>query len=379
MMIGFILGLLALAGWIYLTFFHAFFWRPVVDATGPEVNVWPPVIVIVPARNEADVIQQSLNSLLNQDYPGEWGIIVVDDHSTDGTAEIARQTAHERNLSGRLTVLAASDEKANWVGKVAAMDTAVERSNTPYILFTDADIIHPRFSLRRIVAQSVTERIDLNSLMVRLSCVSAAEKLMIPAFVYFFGLLFPFRKVNNPSSRVAAAAGGVMLVKRKALENAGGLQAIRNALIDDCALAKLIKNRGGDYQSGGKLRLAVSDDVISIRAYNSLAEIKAMVARTAFTQLQHSTLLLAGTVIGLSILFFIPPLLILFGNTWLGVISWALMSGIYFPTILLYGISPFWVFTLPIAAVMYVTATIDSAFRYSKGVGGQWKGRSQAS
>lgn len=380
--LGMTIAIVALVGWLGLTFLRGWFWRPVVDSPLPDLMRWPSVLIVVPARNEAEMLPRCLDSLLEQNYPGEWHITLVDDHSTDRTAEIARERALVKGLSARLTVVAAPDLEQGWSGKVAAMQAGLTQRDSDYILFTDADIEHPPNSLRQLMARSVTERLDLNSLMVRLNCDSFAEQLLIPAFSFFFAMLYPFRKANEPASAVAAAAGGVMLVKRQALANAGGLATIKDALIDDCALARAIKDHGGDYSAGGRLRLALSEDVVSLRPYPMIADVKAMIARTAFTQLRHSNLLLAATVAGIALLFLAPPLLLIVGSDQAAAVAlatWLWMTIIYMPMVRFYRLSFVWAFTLPVAAAIYLAATLESARQYRQGLGGQWKGRTQAS
>ena len=382
MIIGTALACLAFIGWLYLALFNGQFWRPLLDSKAPEPVNWPNVDIIVPARNEAKMLPRSLASLLAQDYPGEWRVLLVDDHSTDGTGEIARQVSYEKNQANKLAVIAAPDLPPGWSGKVAAMQAGLDQSNSHYVLFTDADIEHPPDSLRRLVARALADKLDLLSLMVKLNCFSVAEKLLIPAFVFFFAMLYPCRRANSPSSSVAAAAGGVMLVKKKALASIGGLTRIKSAIIDDCALARAIKDNAGDYGAPGRIRLTLTRDVLSLRPYPSVADVKHMISRSAFTQLKHSYLLLAGTIPGLVLLFFVPPLMVLFGSDksiYLGLASWIIMSGIYLPMVLFYEVSWVWIFTLPLAALIYIMATIDSALQYRQGKGGQWKGRAQAS
>ncbi len=375
------LALFALLSWIYLSLLHGQFWQPLFDVVSTELEQWPSVVIVIPARNEAAALPQTLPSLLAQDYPGSWHIILVDDHSTDNTGTVAQKLAVEKNQIDRLTVISAPDVAEGWNGKVAAMNVAAAQSTEDFILFTDADIRHPPDSMRRLVARAVSHRLDLNSLMVKLNCSSFAEKLLIPAFVFFFAMLFPFRHANNMDSSVAAAAGGVMLVRKKALNNVGGLSTIKNALIDDCALAKVIKRAGGDYGAAGRTRLTLTEDVVSIRPYPTIASIRQMIARTAFTQLNHSPILLLGTVLGLAFLFLWPLIMIFAGEfsaAACGYIIWLLMTLLYRPTVFLYGLPLMWAFTLPIAAVIYIIATIDSAWQYWQGKGGQWKGRIQA-
>ncbi|NTU76546.1 MAG: glycosyltransferase [Alphaproteobacteria bacterium] len=377
-----LLSCLSLVAWIYLALFHGAFWRPLLDDLVLEPSNWPSIDIIVPARNEASVLPASLPSLLAQDYPGLWRILLVDDHSQDGTGDVARRLASTNNLSDRLTVLSAPDLPPGWSGKVATQHAGVSQSNADYILFTDADIAHPKDSLRRLMARAVISKLDLVSLMVKLRCESRAENLLIPAFVFFFAMLYPFRRANNPASNVAAAAGGVMLVRRQALRNAGGLERIKAALIDDCSLARIIKDSGGEHGTPSAIRLTLTEDVKSLRPYPSLADIWRMVARTAFTQLHYSPLLLLGTVLGMGLLFLLPVVGILTGFPLVAETSLAALLTLwtlYLPVVRFYKLPFLWAFTLPAAALIYIAATIDSARQYWQGRGGQWKGRAQAS
>ena len=366
------LALIALLGWLYLALLHGQFWKPFLDTPAHAPKTWPSVSIVVPARNEEEILPKALPSLLAQDYAGEWNIILVDDHSTDGTSAVARRLADATQHPERLTLHAAPDLAEGWRGKVAAMNAGTAQSQSDYILFTDADIWHPRDSLRRLVSSAEVDKLDLVSRMVKLNCTSFAEKLLIPAFVFFFGMLYPFREASDPLSCVAAAAGGTMLVKRKTLEKSGGLERIQGALIDDCALARLIKS------NGGHIHLGLTHDILSLRPYPKIGDVWDMIARTAFTQLNYSLPLLVGTVVGLGLLFVVPFLAIAFGWVWglgTGLAAWLLMSGLYSPMVRFYNLPLFWAFALPVAACIYIAATIDSARRYRQGRGGQWKGR----
>ena len=369
------LSTLTLLAWLYLTFLHGRFWQPLVDFSAEPPKAWPSVTIIVPARNEAESLPRSLPSWLKQDYPGEWRVVLVDDHSTDGTGALAQDIATKSGKSDKLQILNAPDLPKGWSGKVAAQHHCVSQSSSDYILFTDADIEHPPHSLKRLMARSLKDQLDLNSLMVRLNCQSFAEKLLIPAFVFFFALLYPFRRANDPTSRVAAAAGGVMLVNRAKLEGIGGMARIKNALIDDCALARAIKD------NKGRIRLTLARDVLSLRPYPTIGDVWDMIARTAFTQLHYSPLLLAGSVLGLALLFFVPVVVPLVGTPAAALTSltaWLVMAGIYWPLVAFYRLPVWWALLLPAAALIYILATLDSARRYWQGKGGQWKGRSQA-
>jgi hopene-associated glycosyltransferase HpnB len=380
-MLPIVLAGLSLIAWLYLAAFRGLFWKPLLDDSADSPKIWPSLTVVVPARDEADVLPRALPTLLQQDYPGAFHVVLVDDHSGDGTADAARALAAKIGRSDRLTVLTAPPLAAGWKGKVAAMQAGVDARDSAYVLFTDADIAHGQGSFRRLMARAEQDKLDLVSLMVLLSVASPAEKLMIPAFVFFFALLYPFRKIADPFSPVAGAAGGVMLVKRKALTNSGGLPRIKGALIDDCSLARIIKNGGGDYGAQGHIRLTLTRGVKSLRPYPSLGDLHIMIARTAFTQLGHSFLLLAGCVLGLGLLFFVPVLMPPFVDWQAGLpalAAWGVMSFLYAPTVRFYGLSGVWALTLPLATVFYLVATLDSARRTWQGVGGQWKGRAQA-
>ena len=372
------LVLLALLGWVYLACFNGEFWNSVVAKTSKEPDVWPSVDIIVPARNEADSLPQSLPSLLMQDYPGQWRIILVDDHSTDSTGALALQIAQKIGRAERLKVVSALDLPSGWVGKVAAMQAGVSESTSDCILFTDADIEHPSHSLRELAARALAGKLDLVSRMVKLHCETKAEMLLIPAFVFFFAMLYPFRKANDPKSKVAAAAGGVMFLRRRALDNAGGLAVIKSALIDDCSLAKIIKNSGGDNGASGRIELALSKDIKSLRVYPHVMDVWKMVARTAFTQVNYSNQLLAGTVLGMVVLYFVPIAAAMMTNHSIaiaGSLMILIMALLYIPMITFYQLPAIWVLTLPAAALIYIGATIDSARLHWMGRGGQWKGR----
>jgi hopene-associated glycosyltransferase HpnB len=373
---------LSLLGWLYLASGHGAFWKPLVMDRSPDPTIWPSVDIIVPARDEADSLPQTLPSLLRQDYAGAWRVVLADDHSGDGTSEAARRLAAASGQAERLTVIAAPDLPAGWSGKVAAMQAGVAQSRADYILFTDADIEHPIDSLRRLMARAVARKLDLVSLMVRLHCVGTAEKFLIPSFVFFFAMIYPFRSVNDWQSGVAAAAGGAMLVRRRALDNAGGLKAIKSSLIDDCALAKIIKYYGGDASTTGRIELGLSEDAKSLRAYPALGDLWSMIARSAFAQLNHSPWLLAATVVGMVDLFLMPVVALLAGGALAaaaGFAAWLTMSLLYLPTIRFYRLPPAFALTLPVAGLIYIGATIDSLRLFRQGKGGQWKGRTAIS
>lgn len=381
------LSLLSLVIWCVLLFARGGFWRTrsapqVPKARTDALDAWPPVVAVVPARNEADVIGPAVTSLLEQDYAGAFHVIVVDDHSTDGTADCARAAAAAIGRPEQLTVISAEPLPPGWSGKVWAQSqgvAAIASRGLPadYLLLTDADIGHPADAVTQLVARATEERRDLVSLMVRLRCDSIWEKALIPAFVFFFAKLYPFAWVNNPRNKTAAAAGGCMLVKRSALEEAGGMESIRAALIDDCSLAARIKHRG---QGGHPIRLDVAARSRSLRPYDGPGEIWNMIARTAFTQLRYSPWLLIGTLLGMTVIYLAPPVvaLVLGPLGWPAWLAWGAMCCAYAPMLRYYGRSPLWAPALPLVALFYVGATFASAVRYWRGKGGQWKARVQA-
>jgi hopene-associated glycosyltransferase HpnB len=367
------LAVLALAAWLYLALAHGGYWRTRPHLPGgPDPTAWPAVVAVVPARDEAEVLPGTLPTLLAQDYPGPFSVVVVDDASSDGTGDLARGLG--------ATVVAGEGPPPGWTGKVAAMAAGAAAAGEPeYVLFTDADIAHPPGGVAALVRAAEAGGLDLVSLMARLHTGTAAERAVVPAFVYFFGQLYPFARVSDPRSRVAAAAGGCMLVRRAALERAGGLAAIRGALIDDVALGRLLK------RSGGRTWLGHTTAVRSTRVYPRFADLWDMVARSAFTQLRHSVALLAGTVVGLAALYVVPPVAAVAGaatGDWpafgAGLAAWALLSATYLPVLRLYGLRAWRAPLLPAVAVAYAGMTVDSAVRHARGRGGAWKGRTDA-
>ncbi|TKC88389.1 glycosyltransferase [Trinickia terrae] len=380
----FLLSALSLLIWCVLLFARGGFWRarPAPPLAIGARESWPAVAAVVPARNEADVIGKAVATLIAQDYPGAFHVIVVDDHSTDGTAEAARAAALSLQRPERLTVLTAKPLPAGWSGKVWAQSQGIEAVKSlglpaDYLLLTDADIGHPPDAVAQLVARATEEKRDLVSLMVRLRCDSLWEKALIPAFVFFFAKLYPFSWVNNPRNKTAAAAGGCMLVRRAALEEAGGIESIRGELIDDCSLANRIKHRG---EGRHPIRLDVAAQSVSLRPYDNWREIWNMIARTAFTQLRYSPWLLAGTLIGMTLIYLVPPVvaLALGPYGWPAWLAWAAMCCAYAPMLRYYKRSPLWAPALPLVALFYVGATVASAVRYWRGKGGQWKARVQA-
>jgi hopene-associated glycosyltransferase HpnB len=375
---------LSLLVWLYLLFGRDGFWRarPRIEADNPpEPGSWPAVVAIVPARNEAAHVEEALRSLVMQDYPGEFAVVLVDDHSEDATGAIGRSLAAGQTRP--LELVAARPLPPGWSGKLWAVaeglrHAALSWPNVAYVLLTDADIAHHPGNLARLVAKAEAERLDLVSLMVRLRCQTFWERLLIPPFVFFFQKLYPFSAVNAPARPTAAAAGGCMLVRRGALAEAGGIEAIRAELIDDIALARAIKGR----PRGGRIWLGLTETTTSLRRYDRLPEIWAMVARSADTQLRHSWPRLAGTLLGMGVTYLNPPLGlcagILNGNGLLAALAlaaWITMALAYRPTANLYRLAAPWLLTLPLAAAFYAAMTLDSAVQYRRGTGGSWKGR----
>jgi len=375
-----ILGFLPLAVWLYLLLGRSGFWQmrerddeaALPQPISAENGRWPSVVAVVPARNEADVIQKSIGSLLAQDYPGDFRVILVDDQSEDGTASLLRALNFEK-----LTILTGAARPAGWTGKLWAMHQGVARADEfapDFLLFTDADIAHAPENLTRLVARAEDGNKVLVSLMARLSCANPAEYFLIPAFVFFFDMLFPFGAVNDPKNRLAAAAGGCMLARRSALIVAGGIEAIRHNIIDDCALARLMKAQGPIW-------LGLSDRAVSLRPYAGLEEIRRMVSRSAYAQLGYSVLQLAGTLLGLLLVYIAPVAMALFGHglpQMAGWAAWIIMALMFQPILRFYRLSPFWGLLLPLIGAVYAGFTLDSAIQHWQGKGGMWKGRAQA-
>ena len=377
-MVASLVAVVALVIWIYLVAGRGGFWcAGERDGGGPSPIVWPDVIAVIPARDEAAGVGQTVGSLLGQDYPGSFSLIVVDDESVDGTTDVARLAAAAIGGVDRLTIVAGAAPPAGWTGKLWAVKQGVERATTAapeFLLLTDADIVYPPDTLRRLVSQSLSEGLALFSMMARLRCESLAERALIPAFIFFFQMLYPFSWVNDRRRATAAAAGGCMLVRRKALQAAGGVEAIRGSLIDDCAMARLLKRQG-------PIRLSLSERVTSIRPYPTIAEIRRMVVRSAYAQLRHSPLLLAVALAGLAVVFVVPVLAALFGHgaaQIFGLLAWAIMAVAFRPTLRFYGLSPLWGPILPAIALVYMAFTLESAYQSVRGRGGLWKGRVQS-
>jgi hopene-associated glycosyltransferase HpnB len=367
-----LLALIPAAVWLYLLAGRGMFWvmgeRDDADDP-PEPAHWPSVVAVVPARNEADVIAHSIGSLLEQDYPGDFRIVLVDDQSTDGTGDIARK------LAGKLTVLTGAPRPPGWTGKLWAMKQGAAQAGAPdYIWFTDADIRHEPNNLRKLMARATQFSLVLTSLMVKLHCKSMSEAYLIPAFVFFFDMLYPFRWVNDPRNKTAAAAGGCMLARRDALERAGGIDAIRSEIIDDCALGRAMKAQGPIW-------LGLTDRAHSIRPYSGMAEIRQMVARSAYAQLGYSPLALLGTLLGMIVVYAAAPAFALFAGASAqssGILAWLAMGIAYQPILRFYKVTPLWGIVLPMIGFVYALFTLDSAIQHWRGRGGMWKGRAQA-
>jgi hopene-associated glycosyltransferase HpnB len=383
---------ISLAIWLYLFAARGNFWNlhPLDDddTTYPALSNWPAVTAIIPARNEAETIAQTITSLTQQNYLGKFSIVVIDDHSEDATAKLAQEFAQvsrtNPNSNIEVTILSAPPLQSGWTGKLSALNAGVEsvRDQSTYFWFTDADIVHAPDTLARLVARAENNNLDLTSLMVLLRAQTLPEKFLIPPFLFFFLMLYPPQKIANSKSKTAGAAGGCILLRRAALERIGGLASIRNEVIDDCALARAVKHsRAGANATPPKIWMSLTRKSRSLRAYTTFAEIRDMIARTAFTQLRYSTLLLIGTLLGLAITYLAPIALLFAHDTptrLVALSTWLLMSLLFLPTVRFYRISTHWAATLPAAAAFYGAATFLSATRYWTNRGAQWKGRSQA-
>jgi hopene-associated glycosyltransferase HpnB len=379
---SFFIACLSLGIWIYLLLGHGQFWRS-VERDGRSCSAmkpicWPSVVAVVPARNEAAMLPISMRSLLNQDYPGLFSVVLIDDNSSDGTADAAIDAGARASVPGRLTVLSGAPLAVGWTGKLWALSQGIayaERLPEPpkYLFLTDADIAYTADALCSLVRRAEAGGFVLTSLMARLRCASPAERALIPAFIFFFQMLYPFAWVNRRDCRTAAAAGGCILIERSALAAAGGVATIRGALIDDCALAAKLKTRG-------RIWLGLSNRVVSLRHYDKFDDVRRMVSRSAYAQLRYSPLLLVGTVLALTIAFLAAPLIALLGTPAARLtasIVWALMALAFFPTLRFYRLSPLWAPLLPVIAAVYLGFTLDSAYQHARGRGGMWKGRAQ--
>jgi hopene-associated glycosyltransferase HpnB len=363
-----LIALLSLLVWLYLFFAHGRFWLSAPELPPAAPEDYPDVDIVVPARDEARTIGPVIGSLLAQDYRGRFRVILVDDNSTDGTAALAGTAA-------KLTVITLQSKPVEWSGKLWALSQGVAASHAPVLLFTDADIVHDPRHLSSLVAKLLQSRADMVSEMVRLNCTSLAERALVPAFVYFFQMLYPFSRVNDPTSSVAAAAGGTVLIRREALQRIGGIEAIKNNLIDDVALAKSVKRSGTIF-------LGHSGLAASIRPYPHFADLWQMITRTAFTQLRYSPALLALTLLGLTVVWLVPAAAILFMRGWqfaFGLVAFGLSMISYMPTLRRYGRNRLWALALPLIALFYMAATVGSALNYWRGQGARWKSRAYGS
>jgi hopene-associated glycosyltransferase HpnB len=374
-----LLAAIPLAIWIYLLVARGHFWRVREDNIAPkQLENWPRVVAVVPARNEAATISQALSSLLKQDYPGEFSIIVVDDHSEEGTAALAQQAANETGASQRVKIHVASPLPPGWTGKLWALNEGIQlaASQSPeFLWFTDADIEHAPDTLRRLVFRAERDSLDLASLMVLLQAKTIPERLLIPPFLYFFLMLYPPRWIADPNASTAGAAGGCILLRRNVLAPIRGIASIRGEVIDDCALAHAVK------RNGGKIWMGLTRASISLRGYGTFAEIRDLIARTAFTQLRYSFLLLIATLAGLLVTYLLAwiAFFTLDEPGWLlASTAISIMTATYGATVRFYGLPWLWALTLPFAAIFYGCATLLSALRYWLGRGAQWKGRAQA-
>jgi hopene-associated glycosyltransferase HpnB len=378
-MIALGLSVVALAIWIYLVFARGLFWlgRERDDTPVRRPVEAPSVAIVVPARNEADSIAESVTALTAQDY-ATLNLVLVDDDSDDGTADVARKAAAAIGATERLTIVSNTSLPKGWTGKLWAVKQGIaaaeEKFAPKYLLLTDADIVHDANTVSWLVGHAEANDLVLTSLTARWRCENLAERVHIPAFIFFFQMLYPFAWVNDPKNTMAGAAGGCMLVRTDALRAAGGIDAIHGALIDDCALAVELKKQGPIW-------LGLTDRVRSIRPYPDWGDIRRMVARSAYAQLRYSPLMLAGTVIGLALTYLVPPLMALFATGWaqiLGILTWALMALAFQPTLRFYRLSPLWGVALPAISFLFMLYTLDSAYQYAAGKGGAWKGRVQA-
>jgi hopene-associated glycosyltransferase HpnB len=368
-----------LAAWTYLLAARGNFWRLSEDHIVPKrLENWPHVVAVVPARNEAATISQAISSLAKQDYPGEFSIIVVDDHSEDETAVLAQKAANESGASPRLKIHSAAPLAPGWTGKLWALNEGIQlaASQSPeFLWFTDADIEHAPDTLRRLIFRVERDSLDLASLMVLLQAKTFPERLLIPPFLYFFLMLYPPRWIADPNASTAGAAGGCILLRRNVLAPIDGIASIRGEVIDDCALARAVK------KNGGRIWMGLTRASVSLRGYGTFAEIRDLIARTAFTQLRYSFLLLIATLAGLFVTYLLAWICFftLDDPGWLlASTAISIMTATYGATVRFYGLPWLWALTLPFAAVFYGYATFLSAVRYWLGSGGQWKGRAQA-
>jgi len=378
-MIAAVFGVATVAVWAYLLTGRGGFWqaRETDAAEPPAPAAWPAIVAVVPARDEADVIAASVTSLLTQDYPGRFRVVLVDDDSSDGTTQAARAAADRLGAGGRLEIVRGKPLPPGWTGKLWALSQGVAcaaADDPKHLLLSDADIAHAPDSLRQLAARAEAGGFVLTSLMAELHCRTWPERLLIPAFVLFFQMLYPFRWSNDPGRRLAAGAGGCMLVDHRALAAAGGVAAVRGALIDDCAMARLMKRQGRTW-------IGLTHRARSLRPYLSVGEVGRMISRSAYAQLGYSVAALAGTLAGLGLIFLAPPALTVFATgpaRLAGGLAWLAMAAAYQPMLRFYGRSPLWGLAMPLIGALYAGFTLSSAIASWRGRGGLWKGRVQA-
>lgn len=350
--------------WLYLILAHGKFWLSSPELPAAVPQQCPDVDIVVAARDEAETIGAAIVSLLGQDYRGKFRLVLVDDNSSDGTAALA-------GVDSKLCVIRLESKPAGWSGKLWALRHGVAAGNAPMVLLADADIVHDARHVSSLVAHMLGTEVDMVSEMVRLNCTSFAERALVPAFVYFFQMLYPFSRVNDPRSSVAAAAGGTVLIRRQALQRIGGFDAIKNSMIDDVALARAVKRGGAVYLGHGAL-------AHSIRRYPRFADLWNLISRTAFTQLRHSPMLLAMTLGGLALIWLAPLAEVLLGHGLgfgFGLAAFTLAAATYLPTLARYGRNPLWSLALPLIALFYMAATLGSAVDHWRGKGVNWKSR----
>jgi hopene-associated glycosyltransferase HpnB len=376
MILAAIISFVGLAAWVYLLGFRGMFWRLRErddDDAAASCSAWPPVVAIVPARDEIETIERAIGGLLAQDYPGPFRILLVDDQSSDGTG--ARAQALDNG--GRLEVLRGSEPPPGWTGKLWALKQGAVHAaaaGPAYLWFTDADIVHTPDNLRQLVARAQGGRMVMVSLMAKLRCDSFAERFLVPAYVFFFAMLYPFSWVNRAANAMAAAAGGCVLVDRAALERAGSIDSIRGEIIDDCALARRLKKQGPIW-------LGLTERAVSIRPYPHLSDVRRLIARSAYAQLHYSPILLLGTLAAMLAIYAAPPFLALLAADEARAaagLSWICMAAVFQPILHFYRRSPLWGVALPVIGLFYAAFTVDSAIQFWRGQGGMWKGRIQA-
>ncbi len=379
MQILFVCVALSLLAWVYLLLFHGRFWQVsrLQAAKPPAQALSGTIAVVIPARNEANHIGRAVRSLLAQSCADVLHIYVVDDNSTDGTADATRAAALSEPDWQKLNIIRGQPLPPDWSGKLWAVQQGIDAAmalDPQFLLLTDADVEHAPDSVATLVSIAERESYDLVSFMVKLHCRSLAEKLLIPAFVFFFFMLYPPLWIRSSRRKMAGAAGGCILIRPPALAHAGGINTIRHEVIDDCALAQAVK------ASGGRVWLGLTADTRSFRPYETFGEIERMIARTAFNQLGHSAAMLLGAIVGMALLYLLPLVLLFTRDRLLaalGLSAYLVMTLSYLSMVRFYGLAAGWALTLPLSAIFYIGATVDSALKFWAGRGGQWKGRAQ--